>query len=82
MSKCDADCGNSISYATSPVVRQRRPSDKNDLCAILAFCTPECGHVTFSDPSDPNTLPSVLTEEQWDSWIEEFGPKHGVAFLV
>lgn len=62
-------------------VRIPRPSNSRDLCCIGEGHAACFGYVPLADLPTQD-VPTVLTAEEWDQWIEEHGAKHGHLWLT
>ena len=62
-------------------VRMRRPSDPTDLSCVMAGCE-ECMGPRQHPENHWNSVPTVMTNRDWDIWVENYGAKHNVLWLT
>ena len=62
-------------------VRTRRPSDPKDLCCVMAGCE-KCMGPRQHPENHWNSVPSVMTDRDWDIWVESYGAMHNVLWLT
>jgi len=63
-------------------VRQARPSDPSDMTCLMAGCEKCFMPDPYDEVVEMGVVPSVMTDSDWERWIEEEGHKYGKCFLT
>lgn len=75
---CDG-CGHPVE---DPVeLRTRRPSDPADLCCVMAGCE-KCFGAPERVKDHWGSIPSRMTAQDWEKWVEKYGPDNGILWLT
>lgn len=77
---CDG-CGEAIPLADVVELRTLRPSDPHDLCCVMAGCEP-CFGQRQSVENHWDSIPSRMTADDFERWVELHGHRHGVWWLT